>query len=298
MSASVAFISPAGTATTAVFTALCKAISDQMDLYIPRTADTGQTDFTSTVGALPAAANTYPYKQVRAFTDPTQSTFPIIITVEFGWGSTSQFGMRIQIGTSTNGAGVLGGTPSSFFYNGTSLTNAALLPCFFSGDGSRFNMLLFQNDTAGSNCTCGFSVSRLRDFTGAYVTSQSCVNIVEASIDAGPIGTRSKRQQTYVGGAPNPATPIQVMVSIPNWGVGAFGLNVGYHPTLPMLGPPGAADFSMLFFLSSPVPPNASRQFALNIYGGPRNYIARSPDASNTGINGNAAAYSFAMLFE
>jgi hypothetical protein len=297
MSASVVFLSPAATASTAVFTALCKAISDQMDLYIPVTSDTGQTAFTSTVGALPTI-NTYPYYQIRRLNDATQSTYPIIIKIEFGYGSGTQFGMRISVATTTNGAGTLTGTPSSFFYCGTLTTNALLLPCFFSGDGSRFQMLLFNNDVVSSTNTCGWSLGRLRDNTGAYVTTQSCVNIFEGSIDAGIIGTRSKRQQTYVAGAPNPTTPIQCMCAIPNWGLGALGLNVGYNPIYPILGYPGAADYSVLMFLSGAVPPTASRRFTLNIYGAPHNYIGRAPDASNTGINGNTSPYSFAFLFE
>lgn len=297
MSASVVFLSPAATATDAIFTALCLAISNQMDLYIPVTTDTGQQTFLATQ-TKPAGANTYPYYQIRKFTDATQATFPIIMKIEYGYGSQTQFGLRISVATTTNGAGTLTGTPSSFFYVGTFATNALLLPCFFSGDGSRFQMLLFNNDTAASNNTAVFSISRLRDNTGAYVTSQSCVNIVEVSIDAGIIGARSKRQQTYVAAAPNPATPIQVMCAIPNWGTGSFGLNVGYNPVYPMLGYAGAADFSVLMFLSGPVPPTSSRRFLLNIYGAPHNYIARSPDASNTGVNGNTNPYSCAILFE
>lgn len=297
MSISSAYISPAGTASNVVFTALCLAISNQLDTFIPVTTDTGQTTFGSTQ-AVPGGANTYPYYQIRKFTDATQSTFPIFLKVEYGYGSQTQWGLRITVGVATNGAGSLTGTTSTAVGIGTFATNAALLPCYFSGDGSRFQMLLFNNDTGASNNTCGFSISRLRDNTGAYITSQSSVNICALSVDGGVAGARTKLQQTLISGSANPTSPIQVQCSLPIWGTDCLGLNFGVHPVFPMLGFPGPADFSILMFLTSASPTIGQKLATFSIYGTPHTFITRAQDASNTGVNGNAGAYSFFMLYE
>ena len=72
-----------------------------------QTADTGQIVF-STV-SVPVATNTKAGYAMYAFNDSNQGSYPCYIRVDFGTASSLGYpSMWIQIGTSTNGAGVIG----------------------------------------------------------------------------------------------------------------------------------------------------------------------------------------------
>jgi hypothetical protein len=81
---------------------------------LAQTADTGQINWTTVLR--PTTASASAGYEVYAFTDTLQATDPIFIKIEYGSGPLSngqQPGIWITIGTSTNGAGTLGGSLSA-----------------------------------------------------------------------------------------------------------------------------------------------------------------------------------------
>lgn len=137
-----------------------------------QTADTGQLDF-STASSYSLGSGVYFGYQVWRFNDTLQSTRPIFFKVHFITGSFSSsaigfVGIRLEVGSSTNGSGgitghgnygivqqaVPGGSGTALTYNN-----------FMSSDGSGF-VYAHMIDSPNADNSCMFMIDRFRDANG------------------------------------------------------------------------------------------------------------------------------------
>lgn len=131
-----------------------------------KTSDTGQIDLTTV--AKPAATNTAQGYEVYRFNDSLQATLPIYFKIEYGsGGAVDRPSLWITVGTSTNGAGTIGGQASTRFQvrANSSKSAAAVLNSYCSGDGGR--VALCNNlDPSSNSFSIGFMIDRPRDSSG------------------------------------------------------------------------------------------------------------------------------------
>jgi hypothetical protein len=138
---------------------------------LTKTSDTGQIDWTTVTR--PTVANTNAgYEIFRLTTDAQHSTFPLYIKIEYGIGSfagTAQW--TIQTGSTTSGAGVLGGQLSTkrTFYSNSTPSTVTSYPTYSSGGDGYFCCAASWN--AGTTSDQGFNqiivIERLRDNSGS-----------------------------------------------------------------------------------------------------------------------------------
>lgn len=86
-----------------------KNLSDALTAAgFPKTADTGQVDWTTVTAP---GTNTYTAYEIRRFDDADQSLHPIFLRIDYAYGQQTQFYPRVQIrvGTGSDGAGNLTG---------------------------------------------------------------------------------------------------------------------------------------------------------------------------------------------
>jgi hypothetical protein len=102
------------TTTDAAFRTWAQAIDSAITgLGLVATADTGQVDLTT--AAKPAGSGAYAGYKVYRFADALQATKPVFIKVEYGtsdWAAT-RGGLRVTVGSGTNGAGTITGVVNS-----------------------------------------------------------------------------------------------------------------------------------------------------------------------------------------
>lgn len=113
-----------------------------------QTADSGQINWATVTK--PGTGNTSAGYEIWRFDDAMQATNPVYIKFEYGMGSTLNcFGMWVQIGTGSDGAGTLTGPTSTRTAFGPSTTPTdGTYNCSFSGDTNRVAMCLFSNRIA------------------------------------------------------------------------------------------------------------------------------------------------------
>lgn len=114
-----------------------------------KAADTGQIDWTT---VLRPTANLYAGYEIWRFNDSLQATLPVFIKIEYGVGNLlDRLALRVQVSTSTNGAG----TPTGQLGTQTTLSYLAsrvagsTAPSFCSGDASRLNLVTNWDQTSG-----------------------------------------------------------------------------------------------------------------------------------------------------
>jgi hypothetical protein len=112
------------------FRTIVAAISGQLDLFLPKTADTGHVN-TGTVTK--PSANAAAGYEIRTFDD---GLTPAYLKIEYGLTSSSCFGLWLTIGTGTNGAGTLTGVVSTRFASGFSVSTSTPSSWCFSGGSS------------------------------------------------------------------------------------------------------------------------------------------------------------------
>lgn len=143
------------------------SISQQLSALsavLPRTADTGQTNY-STFFQTPG--NTAPNAfEIFQFGDALAASKPIYVRMDYQ-GSANV--LAVTVGTSTNGAGAIGGVVYAQAQI-LSLGSTATLPryCIASSDGS-YLALMFNMQNGGAatyDATAGFIVERTRDVDG------------------------------------------------------------------------------------------------------------------------------------
>lgn len=147
------------------FRDFCTGVSTGLQAAgLTQTSDTGQINL-STV-TKPATTNTSGGYQIYRFSDALQSTHPVFIRVEYATAaSASSCSLNISTGTSTNGAGVLGGQTSTQVVM-RNLGSVSTANFYFSGDGSRIAMAGGFN-VAGAANNMMWCVERLRNSSGA-----------------------------------------------------------------------------------------------------------------------------------
>lgn len=117
-----------GTYTTGETVDIFKHIFDGLaTVGLTQTADTGQLNLTTAPAAVFSSASySYGYT-VHRFNDTYQSTYPIYIRIDYlnsagSMGSTVKPTFKFTVGTSTNGAGVIGGDLDSQTFTSTTQT--------------------------------------------------------------------------------------------------------------------------------------------------------------------------------
>ena len=131
-----------------------------------QTADTGQIVFSTAV--YPGVANTKAGYAMYAFNDPNQGSYPCFIRVDFGTATAATYpSLWVQVGTSTNGAGVIGGIQTSQIQ--TQETGAGYISGI-SGSSSRLTMALSYNN--GTPAYDDFlSIERIQTVSGTDSTT-------------------------------------------------------------------------------------------------------------------------------
>lgn len=132
-----------------------------------QTSDTGQMGATV---AKPTVVTTAAGFRMYRFSDTLQSTFPVLLKVEFGVaGAVDRPSLWLTVGTASNGAGTLTGVQVSTRRQSLaslSMASGATLQSYCSGDGGR--VMLFTNaNPSSSSYGIGLMVDRLRDGSGA-----------------------------------------------------------------------------------------------------------------------------------
>lgn len=139
-------------ATDAEFRAWGLAISNALTSFgLTKTADTGQVDFATTLR--PTNPIDFSRYEIRQFTDLLQTSLPIFIKITYGSGNATSNLFHIQVGTSTNGTGVLGAQSTPVVSNAQAILSivnqTVTTPCYLSGSSNRLGIVLFAG-TANS----------------------------------------------------------------------------------------------------------------------------------------------------
>lgn len=158
------YVSQGTTITT--YKALYGVVSAQAQAVMPRTADTGQVNWT-TIATMPGQViRDY---DVLAFTDALQATKPIYVRLDYEATASSTHRVLVSVGSATNGAGVLSGSTVAAFVVGTFAPSSGNTRyCYASSDGS-YLMLVWNlqgPSGTGTDGLCGFVIERTRDVDG------------------------------------------------------------------------------------------------------------------------------------
>lgn len=156
-------------------------ISGQLDLYVPKTTDTGQINLATFVRA---AINTAAGYEIREFTDSLAATAPIVIKFEYGSGAAQDRpAMWITVGTGSNGSGTITGiimarSMVSGSNLGSLVSTVTNYPAFFCGIDGVFGMVYKVGAYSASSASTNSSIAQLHiqrttDSSGA-VTAEGC----------------------------------------------------------------------------------------------------------------------------
>lgn len=159
------------TATDAAFRVWGSSWSASMQAAgLTKTADTGQIDWTTVLK--PGTSTVAGYEIFRLTTDSQHSTFPLYIKIEYGQAATTAyFSWTFQTGSTTSGAGVLGGQLSTkrTFNAGAFASTTVAYPTYSSGGNGYF--CTAASWSAGAAANDGFNqiivIERLRDNAGS-----------------------------------------------------------------------------------------------------------------------------------
>lgn len=154
-----------------------------------QTSDTGQVTISS---ATVPAINTWTLYEIWRFSDSLQSTKPVFLRIDYGVGSTAgRANIRLTIGTSTDGAGTIGGSsllPATVLSTTSPSASSTEYPSYASGDGSSFSLALWAT-TSISNHIGGFAISRSCDTSGTYTGDAITIALFGANYAFNVIGT-------------------------------------------------------------------------------------------------------------
>lgn len=136
-----------------------------------QSSDSGQVNW-STIATVPGS-NSYVYE----IWEPNDGLTNFYVKVEYGnTNNANSPGMRLSLGTGTNGAGTLTGTVLGPLLTTTSAytppSNTTQYECNFSGALGRIGVMMWRN--GGNNCQMFFAIERAVNasgsYTGSYVT--------------------------------------------------------------------------------------------------------------------------------
>ena len=238
-----------------------------------QTADTGQA--ANPPAAVPSSA--YVYWIFKA-NDAQAATCPIYVKVEVGY-STTQVGIRITVGTGSNGSGTITNIQSGFnaqviTNNGSNMANQGLTayPCYFSGDAGEFRMLLWATNP-NMGVTESFIIERSKDPSGAK-TAEYFTSLYISS--GAPSSSLNRHQQTTLASGSTTNFENNIICCLAasnNTGTGAFGGTVAAFPIFPLLGKIGNPILGAMVASASDIGDGATVTVAA-MYGGTHTYIA------------------------
>ena len=157
--------------TDADFRSWGSGLSDQLnDVGLTKTSDTGQVNWVTV--ARPAAGS-YGGYEIWRFNDTEQATLPIFFKLEYGTASAAQDrpGLRWTFGTSSDGAGTIGGQLASALVSKPSASKASTntLPSYVSYSSGRLHVCT-NLDQSSDTFRSLILVERPRDGAGTVST--------------------------------------------------------------------------------------------------------------------------------
>jgi len=245
-----------------------------------QTTDTGQVDTTTMV--LPGA-NLYAGYQIWKMGDALQGASPFFIRLDFGSGATNACAaIKVQLGTATNGAGVLTGVLSLV----NAFVSASATPvanCYFSGSTSRFCFALWP---AGANCAFICCIERDKDATGNDTAEGAHI-----------FGYKGSVFSQYIPKAPGPAatTETKLCALISGQISQASGGVIGLGLVRPASGPLRFPSRSLLVCSRGDFADQIVGSYT--VYGASHYYIALTYTVWASFVGNNSAAATL-MLFE
>lgn len=265
---------------------------------LTKTGDTGQVTWSTSVTP-PGVLDTYPYYEVWRFNDALQATSPIFFKLEYGssYLALGDCGLRITVGTGSDGAGNITGNISSLATPGSGANSATLQTCYVSSDGGRVNVVMFAG--AVLSVSFGFYIERLKNNAGAVAAGG--VDVFAFGYETNGATAATSFQQwlcdTNVG-LKNPNTPATVpLCAMPATGTGTFGGNVGLYPIVPIQGYAGFPTMGALAFFAADIT-TSGVGITLSMYGTNHNFITTVNTPTQPTLNGNTAAWGVAMRYE
>lgn len=133
--------------TVANYKGYLQPMSTALNAVLPRSADTGQVNW-ATVATEPASGVIRDF-EIFAFNDTLQATAPIYVRVDYVSGNSTLNGPRVTVGSTTDGAGNLGGVTAPIFQMSAYLPSNLTRYVYASSDGS-YLMFQFGNDPAAA----------------------------------------------------------------------------------------------------------------------------------------------------
>lgn len=271
-------------AGVAFYKAAVVPLSDMLNSVHTRTNDTGQVVWTA-VAAPPAASTVRDY-EVFQFSDGLQATAPIFIRVDYMYSTSSPL-MRITVGTSTDGAGNLGGAVAGPFsiYSFTTGASGTLSGYTADLDGSMFMFVHGLNPAVTAvDQWGGVVVERIRNLDGTPSGDGFMVYRWDTSgTGASAAGVFSGQySRTFDGAAqPGPENTPTVLLPALNTTSSMFSGNTSYaFPYYGYTGPRlrGASQAVLLGYATDF--PRCS-EISLTHYGAPAKFLALGTAANS-----------------
>lgn len=272
---------------------LYQSLSTVLNQAATRTADTGQVNW-ATIATEPSTVRDY---EVFALGGPLQSTAPVFLRIDYQGASVAGAGAYITVGTTTDGAGNLGGlTVAKQGLQNHTITNTLNLSAWAACDGSYFTFLYALDPVAAGTDGVGmFVVERTRDLTGAATANGFHVWRWYATTAAATayLGGWSR---TFASAAQTANTDYNFGVTVPDAFNATTSLdnNIGYaypaYTYTPLA--PGGASKALLFAFPNDFPRGQS--VTVTHYGEAMTFVPLA-DSVTTGIPVMSAAATGAL---
>lgn len=279
------------------------ALSAQLNAVLTRTADTGQVNW-NTIATEPTVTRDY---EVFAFNDSLQATYPIYVRFDYIGGSGTTNRVNVSVGTTTDGAGNLGGvtvaSAALHAFGGGNVRTA-----YVSSDGSYLNLVYNVNPGGtGIDAFAAVVIERTRNTDGTINNHGYMVWRWSPTLEVGVAtstyyaGTTSR---SFAAGATQPATVFDYGAFIPNIAGASTYFSVDTAYAFPCYGwapwPEGASK-ALLLGVASDFP--RASEITLNHYGADMKFLSIGPSSPQTyvpymsAVNTPASKTIYAPLF-
>ena len=256
---------------------------------LTQTADTGQINWTSVT--TPGAANTVAGYEIYRFSDSLQSTAPVYFRIDYGTsiGNTGWLGLRVTVGTSTNGAGTITGQVSSICYLPMYSAGSARVT-YVSGANNRLSIL--HNNFTGENNALIFSLERSHGSSGADTGDGVYINGCSYYSGGGfsqylPLGT----------GVTIPPAQAQIYNSIPLTGSGVLGTDTYTWPVRVWTPQESLPSLNLIWYISTDITPITP--VSITMYDGTaRTYLGMHSTINSMIPTGCNASSLFAIRYD
>jgi hypothetical protein len=282
-------------------------------LGFPKTADTGQVDWTTVTA--PGAGSTSSGYEIRTFNDSLQSTSAVYFKLEWGSGtnaSTPQ--MWITVGSGSDGAGTITGSATvarATITNGAFVATSSLTTpsyAFADSAGTGFAFAMWPSGDTSSNAGWVFGLERWRDSSGSALSAgvtcyQSC--------SGNSAGTAAfQRTICYLGGATQASGATTMLVLVPNTSYTNAAFFTASQGTTLYPQPVWSAWHqrlygpSQLFLALGQSDVSSGSTFSVNHYGTSRTFLSLGPGHATYGwgytsatVNGQTNLRGLAMAY-